>query len=81
MRFKNISPRKNQSHQVFFGHYKKWECYLYYSVEFQHWFFTVYPNDRMRNGYSCLIDSGITFKSQEACIANLQQYIDKESHS
>ena len=25
MRFKNISPRKNQSHQVFFAHYKKWD--------------------------------------------------------
>lgn len=74
MRLKNVTRRFDNS-KFYKGKYKKFECYINYSLNLDSWYYHIDSNDERDIRYNSLWDE-IEFKTQEDCVKACQKYID-----
>ena len=75
MRLKDVSGRFDSS-KFYKGKYKKFECHINYSSNYDSWYYCVSSNDERDIRYNSLWDE-VDFKTQEDCVKACQKYIDE----
>lgn len=75
MRLKDVTRRFDSS-KFYKGKYKKFECHINYSFNYDSWYYCISSNDERDIRYNSLWN-GIKFKTQEECVIDCQEYIDE----
>lgn len=75
MRLKDVTWRFDSS-KFYKGRYRKFECRINYSSNYNSWYYCIDSNDKRDIRYNSLWGN-TEFKTQEDCVKACQKYIDE----